>query len=117
MTYAEKLKDPRWQKKRLEVLQASGFTCSLCGSSDRTLHVHHRYYIHGRMPWEYPGFCFQCLCFQCHESVPEFMDEQRENGGVIFENWEIGLDHFGDSIINVALDDIENRDSEIPTTP
>jgi len=27
LTYSEKLKDPRWQKKRLEILSRDNFTC------------------------------------------------------------------------------------------
>ncbi len=30
MTYAEQLKDPRWQKRRLEILQRDEWRC-LCG--------------------------------------------------------------------------------------
>jgi hypothetical protein len=30
------------------------------------LHVHHRYYICGRSPWQYHPDCFECLCLYCH---------------------------------------------------
>jgi len=33
------------------------------------LSVHHRYYVSGRMPWEYPDWCFKTLCKQCHEGA------------------------------------------------
>lgn len=29
MTYAEKLKDPRWQKKRLRILERDAFACHM----------------------------------------------------------------------------------------
>ena len=67
MTYSEKLKHPLWQKKRLEVLHRSSFTCGMCGSKEKTLHVHHGYYSRGAMPWEYPDDAYHCLCFDCHE--------------------------------------------------
>lgn len=69
MTYSEKLKDPRWQRKRLEVMEAAGFHCEMCDAEDRTLHVHHKEYIKGREPWEYESSELQCLCEQCHETT------------------------------------------------
>lgn len=70
-TYAEKLRDPRWQRKRMEILQRDGWACFGCGGADNTLHVHHRYYISGRDPWEYPEFCYVTLCDICHTSAHE----------------------------------------------
>lgn len=67
-TYAEKLKDPRWQRKRLEILQRDDFTCRACGSRDNTLHVHHIRYFRGRNPWDYKEFYLVTLCEGCHEA-------------------------------------------------
>lgn len=64
--YAEKLKDPRWQKKRLEIMKIDGFKCRECGDSKSTLHVHHAYYVSGREPWEYPNGTLATLCENCH---------------------------------------------------
>ena len=66
MTYAEKLKDPRWQKKRLEILQRDGFSCWWCGDKETTLHVHHTEYIGGN-PWETPDIFLTTVCQDCHE--------------------------------------------------
>jgi len=66
-TYYEKLKDPRWQRKRLEVMERADFKCQDCGENEHTLNVHHRYYIAKREPWQYPDWCFLCLCKKCHE--------------------------------------------------
>lgn len=66
MTYSEKLKDPRWQKKRLEIMSRDGFQCINCSSKTSTLTVHHFYYISGRMPWEYPDQSMATLCHDCH---------------------------------------------------
>ncbi len=68
-TYAEKLKDPRWQKKRLEVLEREDFKCEWCGDSDNTLHVHHWYYDRGKDPWEYPAAHLSALCEDCHSAA------------------------------------------------
>lgn len=68
MTYSEKLKDPRWQRKRLEVMSRDNFTCVSCRSTDKTLHVHHQLYINdGRDPWEYHNLLLVTLCYECHE--------------------------------------------------
>lgn len=71
LSYSEKLKDPRWQKKRLEILQRADFKCEDCGASDKTLHVHHGYYERGHDPWEYNEASLHCLCEECHESAQE----------------------------------------------
>jgi len=34
--YKDKLKDPRWQKLRLEVLNDNNFTCQYCGDAETT---------------------------------------------------------------------------------
>lgn len=86
--YSEKLKDPRWQKKRLEVLQRNEFTCQECGSTEDTLHVHHRYYERGKNPWEYPDESMETLCFICHSRegyikkiINERVDDYIKSGG------------------------------------
>ena len=66
-TYSELLKDPRWQKKRLEILNRDNFTCQICGHNDRTLHVHHIHYKKGKKPCEYDEESLITLCDDCHE--------------------------------------------------
>ena len=66
MTYAEKLRDPRWQKKRLEIFERDGWACQLCKRTNRTLHIHHRIYIDDMEPWEYGGDLLVTLCEECH---------------------------------------------------
>jgi hypothetical protein len=66
-TYSEKLKDPRWQKKRLEIFERDKWKCQSCGGKTNTLQVHHRYYQRGCNPWDYPDECYQTLCEQCHK--------------------------------------------------
>lgn len=64
--YWQKLQDPRWQKRRLEILQRDNFTCKDCGAKDKTLHVHHDFYT--GEPWEAPSLWLHTLCSECHES-------------------------------------------------
>jgi hypothetical protein len=65
-TYWEKLKDPRWQRKRLEVMEAAGFECESCGDKEATLNVHHKAYKKNADPWEYEIEELACLCEVCH---------------------------------------------------
>jgi hypothetical protein len=64
--YAEKLRDPRWQKLRLEVMSRDQWRCQTCRDSTSTLAVHHRYYLRDREPWEYPLDALVTLCEWCH---------------------------------------------------
>ena len=65
--YWKKLKDPRWQKRRLEVLARDGFKCVGCGATSETLHVHHLVYRKGVEPWEAPMDDMVTVCERCHE--------------------------------------------------
>lgn len=67
MSYAEKLKDPRWQKRRLQILERDSFTCAECLSKEKELHVHHRCYHSGKDPWDYVDSELISLCKPCHE--------------------------------------------------
>lgn len=66
MTYAQQLLDPRWQKKRLMVLNRADFACENCGDKTKTLEIHHLIYRSGAMAWEYDEDELQCLCSDCH---------------------------------------------------
>jgi len=79
MKYADKFKDPRWQKKRLEILNRDKFTCQICGDDKSTLHVHHRYYTAGKEPWDYPNEAFVVLCEDCHEEEGTMMKGSIDN--------------------------------------
>lgn len=66
--YLEKLRDPRWQKKRLEILEYANWRCQICGNSKETLHVHHSYYEGRKDPWNYPNGSLICICESCHKT-------------------------------------------------
>ena len=65
-SYAEKLKDPRWQKKRLQIFERDGWACQICDDTESMLVVHHRDYQRGREPWEHPDELLIALCEHCH---------------------------------------------------
>lgn len=67
MTYSEKLKNPSWQKKRLQILERDEFTCLICGDTETELHIHHKEYIKGHEPWDYEDTNFVTACKHCHE--------------------------------------------------
>lgn len=74
-TYAEQLKDPRWQRRRLECFEAANWRCQHCNRFDRELHVHHVRYIKNRAPWEYPDVYLVVLCSEHHKAKHELDDQ------------------------------------------
>lgn len=64
MTYAEKLKDPRWQKRRLHIFNRDKFICVKCGDAKTELQVHHRKYF--KEPWDAPDMALETVCNECH---------------------------------------------------
>lgn len=73
-SYSQKLLDPRWQKKRLEVMQANDFSCEICGDKESTLHVHHKQYLKEKQPWDYLPNQLACLCEDCHNEIHDYPD-------------------------------------------
>jgi len=67
MDYYKKLLDPRWQKKRLEILQRDNFTCLICKSTTDTFHIHHEAYKND--PWDIDNKYLKTLCFRCHDVI------------------------------------------------
>lgn len=100
MTYIEKLKDPRWQKKRLEILERDEWRCRECGSREKQLSVHHRWYVSGRMPWQYPNSALLSLCSECHKLIEErdlanpqwSWERELESIELATRNWEYWSD-------------------------
>lgn len=67
MTNEQKVKyrDPEWFSFRREVIRLDGGKCVRCGSTEH-LHVHHKHYVEGKAPWEYPYNDCETLCRGCH---------------------------------------------------
>jgi hypothetical protein len=64
--YSRKLKDPRWQRRRLEIFQRDDWRCTNCWARDKTLHCHHIEYISGADPWDHSPEMLTTLCETCH---------------------------------------------------
>lgn len=68
-------KDPKWQKKRLEIMQRDEFRCQSCNDSDNTLNVHHNVpYRKDTNIWDYENNELTTLCETCHKSISEIID-------------------------------------------
>jgi hypothetical protein len=77
-TYAEKLKDPRWQRLRLQIFERDKWTCRKCRNTRRSLAVHHTYYAEGLDPWDYPPKSLKTLCEDCHRIEPSTRSLRRK---------------------------------------
>lgn len=64
--YREEAKTVEWQRKSGEIKERDDYTCFLCGSKDKFVHVHHRYYDGRLHYWEYPDDSLVTLCEDCH---------------------------------------------------
>ena len=81
----------QWHEYRQKVIAADGGVCSRCRRSESDgaiLQVHHKSYLTGLLPWEYPLQMCETLCKGCHA----------ETHGIIppRSNWEyLGYDDLG----------------------
>jgi len=64
--YKDEIRDPRWQRKRLEIMNRDDFRCQLCKTSSNHLNVHHLYYLPKYKIWEYDNEAYVTLCESCH---------------------------------------------------
>ena len=71
MNYAEKLKDPHWQKKRLKVMERDGWKCQSCGGNKNTLQIHHKKY-NGPNPWDTNMGDLVCICSLCYTYISDY---------------------------------------------
>lgn len=65
MNYLSQLKHPKWQKKRLKILERDDFTCQVCGDKETELHVHHNSYKGN--PWNIDDSELITVCKFCHK--------------------------------------------------
>ena len=103
MKYSEKLKDPRWQKKRLEIFNRDNFSCQICGDTESTLVVHH--YKYSGEPWESDEKYLMTLCENCHESEHKNLKENKE----LLNNSIAGLDSIRYKQISNIINSVINN--------
>jgi hypothetical protein len=59
----------RWKSFREELIELDGAACVKCGRTQAAgaiLQVHHKKYLPGKAPWEYPLELCETLCRRCH---------------------------------------------------
>jgi hypothetical protein len=59
----------RWIEFREELIELDGGACVRCGRArdgGAILQVHHKKYLPGKAPWEYPFELCETLCKRCH---------------------------------------------------
>jgi len=85
LTYKDQLKDKRWIDLAKKIKKRDK-VCQMCGET-KNLEVHHTFYIHGLMPWEYDEMYLITLCRECHErerhdvkSIKEWINEALKAG-------------------------------------
>ena len=99
--YAEQCRKPAWQKKRLQILERAGWKCQYCKAEDQTLAIHHRYYVKGRAPWEYPDFALVAVCEDCHAGQRAF---EKENVPLSGRFMDVMFSPLGDeAILDIVL--------------
>ena len=76
MTYSQALQSPEWLSFRHDFIESrkqnGDAVCDDCGEDSLgggMLHVHHRVYFRGRLPWEYDFEQLRLLCKNCHELI------------------------------------------------
>lgn len=84
--YSRILLDPRWQRKRIHILNRDNCTCVLCTDDRTTLAVHHKSY-HGK-PWEAPDDQLITVCAHCHSIIHALPNHEVEA-----VNKQISLEH------------------------
>ena len=65
--YATSLQDPKWKAKSKQIRDRDGHKCVKCNAKEVELHVHHKYYLPNREPWDYTDKALITLCGACHD--------------------------------------------------
>lgn len=105
MNYAQQMKHPLWQRKRLEVLELADFQCSSCGTKEETLHVHHPVYRRGAMIWEYEADELQCLCDSCHKEAHAIDERLKKSLALLGTPSKLQALGYIDSMLSPYLED------------
>lgn len=94
-----------WKAFRSHVLLLDNHQCATCGrgaDDGATLHVHHKEYVAGRLPWQYAFDKCEALCAGCHAAEHGLIPPK--------VGWEFaGQDDLGDLCGNCELCGTEIR--------
>lgn len=112
-------KDPRWQKKRLQILERDGFACKNCGDANSTLNVHHTFYWDKEdevPPWDYNDVSLMTLCDSCHDLEHKEISIHREQLIRVISEAGLGSCLKLDTLIDafaLSLETYENEDADV----
>jgi len=80
-SYAELLRRPEWQWKRLERLKGADFQCEECKEFSRNLRLDIRRHIPGTKPWDYEYDDYICVCEECAKGRDFLLNAIRKDIG------------------------------------
>lgn len=112
-SYSEKLKDPRWQKKRLEIFERDDWKCRGCGDDSVTLNAHHLWYFHGSEPWDIQNNFLVTLCEKCHEIETENAKHEKNRMLYHFARLRVnsrGFKAIADALSTISEDNVDPID-------
>lgn len=109
--FNEQYKDPRWEKKRLEIYRRDLWQCRKCNATNIKLNAHHLYYERGLNIWEYDNDALVTLCDKCHFQI--HTDLKKIAGIVAFKIFTGEIDILDiyplADFSNIFLEDANNR--------
>lgn len=94
--HSSMLRDPRWQRKRLKIMERDNFSCIACGCKNITLTVHHKKYA--KTLWNVPNEDLQTLCENCHDALGK-----HPKGGIWWTGSFDGAEGVGYTYINCPI--------------
>lgn len=74
--YSEKLRHPKWQRKRLEIFNRDDFACLNCDDTETELAVHHKEYSNDD-PWKESSENLMTLCKNCHTRAHHLLTNEK----------------------------------------
>jgi len=69
--YGDLLNCFEWKFKRVEILLRDKYICQVCNKKDIYLHIHHKYYLKDKLPWDIENDALLTLCYDCHKTIHE----------------------------------------------
>ncbi|WBX72001.1 HNH endonuclease [Tenacibaculum retecalamus] len=64
--YSDLLKCFEWKLKRFKILFRDKYKCQKCNTVSIHNHVHHKYYLKNKLPWDIRDYALITLCENCH---------------------------------------------------
>lgn len=75
MTLSEKFRDPRWHKRRHEILLRDNFKCQCCFDPEKPVRVRVVIFANGIDPWNLDESGTQTICDECFQLRTDILDK------------------------------------------